>query len=216
MHSVSSLSLPFVKNDADIGHKSANKIADMSVNFQSASRDLQTLSLNNCSKRGVNKNHFLLPAIKFSQLLLQQNGLESKQIRVKWTTSQKQAKDKWHQPKNLEHKQTNSHRQLALCKAMGWGTVPWLGRIWMQTCAISDLSNDSLWPRLQLVSLGPNALIAEMWEPSESVSLGFGSLNAAKRAKHQLSRRDQRPVTTCFVEPGFPKVKDIRIATSPK
>ena len=75
-----------------------------------------------------------------------------------WTTSQKQAKDKWHQPKNLEHKQTNSHRQLALCKAMGWGTRrPWLRRSWMQACAISDLSNDSndpLWPRLQLVSDG--------------------------------------------------------------
>ena len=32
-------------------------------------------------------------------------------------------------------------------------------------CNISDLSNDPLLPTLQLVSLGPNALIAEMWEP---------------------------------------------------
>ena len=76
MHGVSSLSLLlFVKNDADIGHKSANRVADMA-------RDLQRLILNNCNKRGVNITSFLLPAIKCSQLLLQQNGLESKQIRV--------------------------------------------------------------------------------------------------------------------------------------
>ena len=38
-------------------------------------------------------------------------------------------------------------------------------RIWMQACAISYLSNDPLWPLVQLVSLSPNALIAEIWEP---------------------------------------------------
>ena len=38
-------------------------------------------------------------------------------------------------------------------------------RIWMQACATSYLSSDPLWPRVQLVSLGPNALIAEIWEP---------------------------------------------------
>ena len=62
--------------------------------------------------------------------------------------------------------------------------------------------------------LRTNALIAKMWEPSESdcesVSLGFGSLNAAKRAKrakHQLTRRDQWPAT-CFIEPG-PKLQEM-------
>ena len=33
MHGVSSLSIPFVKSDADIGHKSANKVADMACSF---------------------------------------------------------------------------------------------------------------------------------------------------------------------------------------
>ena len=48
------------------------------VLFQSTSRDLQRLILNNCSKveGGVSKNYVLLPAIKCSQLLLQKNGLE--------------------------------------------------------------------------------------------------------------------------------------------
>ena len=182
--------------------------ADMSVNFsicvpRPADIDSQQLQQTWCEQ----KNHFLLPAIKFSQLLLQQNGLESKQNTSSTEQHRKrQAKDKWHQPKNLEHKQTNSHRQLALCKAMGWGIRrPWLRRSWMQACAISDLSNDSndpLWPRLQLVSLGPNALIAEMWERSESLS------HAAERAKHQLTTRDRWPAR-CFVEPG-PKLQEIK------
>ena len=38
-------------------------------------------------------------------------------------------------------------------------------RIWMQAFAISYPSNDPLWPLLQLVSLSPNPLIAEIWEP---------------------------------------------------
>ena len=41
----------------------------------------------------------------------------------------------------------------------------------------------------------------------ESVSLGFGSLNAAKRAKRQLAVRDQWPAT-CFVDPG-PKLQEM-------
>ena len=51
------------------------------VLFQSTSRDLQRLILNNCSKRGVSKNYVLLPAIKCSQLLLQMDW-KGKQIRV--------------------------------------------------------------------------------------------------------------------------------------
>jgi len=69
MHGVSSLSLPFVKNDADIGHKSANKVSDMLGSFNLHPQTCRV-------KRGVSKKYVFLPAIKFSQLLLQKDGLE--------------------------------------------------------------------------------------------------------------------------------------------
>jgi len=49
------------------------------------------LILNNCSKRGVNITSFLLPAIKCSQLLLQQNALQ-KQTNTSSTEQHRKSK----------------------------------------------------------------------------------------------------------------------------
>ena len=59
------------------------------------------------------------------------------------------------------------------------------------------LSNDPLWPSLQLVSLGPNALIAEMWEP-------IWILECSKAGK--ASTYQKRPVASNMLRSAWPKI----------
>ena len=144
------------------------------VLFQSTSRDLQRLILNNCSKveGGVSKNYVLLPAIKCSQLLLQKNGLE-RQTNTSSTDQHRKSKlrtndtnqsicrlkvlkflSRW--LKQGSHKQTKPHRQWALCKAMGWGTNP---------IAKSECKHVQ-YQISQMTPCGPVCNVsAEIWEP---------------------------------------------------
>ena len=216
MHGVSSLSLLFVKSDADIGHKSANKVADMA-------RDLQRLTLNNCNKRGVNISFFQLSnaASSFSN----KTDWKANKYEFNWATLQKQAKDtndtnqriwglkllkfvlRWRRPGS--HKPTNplqnwlSARQWAGERGDPGFPQEFLSksnrRIWMQACAISYLSSDPLWPRLQLVSLGPNALalIAEIWEP-------IWTVECSKAGKASTCRK--RPVASNMLRWPWAKI----------
>ena len=138
MHGVSSLSLPFIKNDADVGNKSANKVADMSRSFNlHLYRDLQRLILNTCRQTWCASSYQMQPAPSPKRWIGKQTNTSSTEqhrktkLRTNDTNqsleveSSQVSNSRWR--KQGSHKQTDPLRQLALCKAMGWGTR----RLWL-------------------------------------------------------------------------------------
>ena len=175
--------------------------------FQSTSRDLQRLILNTCRQTWCASTYQMQPApspkrwIGKQRIRVQLKHCESKlrtQMRPTWVWRLKVLKFVSRRRKQGSHKQTGpldnwlSAKQCA--GERGDSGFPQdlsksKSRICMSSVSkhVQYVSNDPLWPSLQLVSLGPNALIAEMWEPN-------GIFECSKAGK--ASTYQKRPVAS--------------------
>ena len=224
MHGVSSLSLPFVKNDADIGHKSANKIADMPCSFN--------LHPETCRHwfSSIAANVVWTKIISYFQL---SNSASSFFNKMDWKATNTSSTEQHRKSKlrtndtnqriwrlkfsSLSHVDANevrtSHKQPNLLD--NWPSAKqWAGewgdpgfpqeflsksksRIWMSSVSkhVQYVSNDPLWPQFATCQLRTKC---------------FDSRNVGTNLDlwmQQLTMRDQWPAT-CFVDQG-PKLQEM-------